>query len=99
MRVMLKAQMGAEAGTKAIEDGSLPRVVQQLGEVVDIEAAYFGPQQGKRTAVFFFELDDSSTIPAISEPFFRELDAEFELVPVMNRDELMAGLAGAGTGA
>ena len=89
---MLKAQMTAEAGNRAIETGALPKVAQELGEIVDIEAAYFGPQDGKRTAIFFFEVDDSSLIPAISEPFFRNLDAEFELYPVMNQTELMAGL-------
>ena len=93
MRVMLKAQMTAEAGNTAIETGALPKLVQELGEIVDIEAAYFGPQNGKRTATFFFEVNDSSMIPALSEPFFRILDAEFELLPVMNREELMAGLA------
>lgn len=94
MRVMLKAQLSAEAGTRAIETGALAKAVQDLGETVNLEAAYFGPQDGKRTAMLFFEIDDSSLIPAVSEPFFRApLDAEFELLPVMNRDELMSGLS------
>lgn len=93
MRVMLKAQFNAEAGSKAIETGTLAKVVQDLGETVDVEAAYFGPQDGKRTALFFFEIDNSSLIPPVSEPFFQALDAEFELLPVMNRDELMTGLS------
>lgn len=93
MRVMLKAQMNAEAGNQAVESGALGRVLQELNEVVDVEAAYFGPQDGKRTAMLFFEVNDSSLIPAVSEPFFRNLDAEFELLPVMNQDELMTGLS------
>ena len=96
MRVMLKAQMNAEAGSRAIETGALPKVIQELGGIVDVEAAYFGPQDGKRTAMFFFEIDDSSLIPSISEPFFQSLDAEFELLPVMNTEELMSGLAANG---
>lgn len=94
MRVMLKAQFNAEAGTRAIETGALAKTVQHLSDLVNVEAAYFGPQDGKRTAMLFFEIDDSSLIPAVSEPFFHEpLEAEFELLPVMNTDELMNGLS------
>ena len=93
MRMMLKVQTNAEAGTRAIEDGSLTRVFQEVSEIIKPEAFYVGPQDGKRTMMFFFEMDDSSLIPQISEPFFREVDAEFHLLPVMNREEMMAGLA------
>ena len=96
MRMMLKVQTSAEAGTRAIEDGRLQKAVQEVSEIIKPEAFYAGPQDGKRTLMFFFEIDDSALIPRISEPFFREVDAEFQLLPVMNQEELMKGLAASG---
>ena len=40
-------------------------------------------------------MHDSSDIPAIVEPLFMGLDAEVELLPVMNTDDLRKGLKNA----
>ena len=93
MRVLLKAQVDAETGNQAIQDGPLRAVIGKISETVTPEAAYFGPQEGKRTVMLFFELDDSSLIPRVTEPLFAELNAELEILPVMNQEELMKGLA------
>lgn len=93
MRVLLKAQIDAETGTQAIQDGAMRRVIAKISETVTPEAAYFGPQDGKRTMMLFLELEDSSLIPQVTEPLFAELNAELEILPVMNQEELARGLA------
>jgi hypothetical protein len=52
-----------------------------------------GPQDGTRTLFLVFEMDDPSTIVQVTEPFFTKLNAKVELLPVMNREEMMKGLS------
>ena len=47
---------------------------------------------GVRTATVFFDMKDSSDIPAITEPYFQKVNAAVALVPVMNQDDLRAGM-------
>jgi len=94
MRAMLKVTVPVEQGNKTILDGTLPRLIQETSERIKPESAYFTIEGGKRTAFFFFDLTDSSQMPAIGEPLFMHLNATLELTPVMNAQELQKGLAG-----
>jgi hypothetical protein len=49
-------------------------------------------ENGKRTAIFFFDLKDLSTIPIAVEPFFLNLNASTEMTPAMNVEDLKAGV-------
>jgi hypothetical protein len=46
-----------------------------------------------RTGLIFFDMTDSSDIPSAAEPFFMGLDARISFEPVMNVDEMAAGVA------
>ncbi len=92
MRMMMKVQMDTEAGSKAIADGSLPQVLQEMMERLQPESAYFGPDDGVRTAFIVFDLQDPSLIPSISEPLFSKAKANIRMFPVMNREDLQKGL-------
>jgi hypothetical protein len=94
MRVMLKMQVPVVAGNKAIEDGSLPRLIQEFMEKAKPEAAYFGAFEGKRTMIAVFDLASPAQIPPLAEPFFMGLDATWELTPVMDAADLQTGLSG-----
>ncbi len=97
MRMMLKAQMDTAAASKAIQEGRMPTVMQSMMEKLKPEAAYFGPDDGKRTAFIIFQMDDPSQLPAISEPLFSEFNARVEVFPVMDRDDLEKGLSALGS--
>jgi hypothetical protein len=92
MRTLLKVLIPVEAGNKGVTDGSLPRVVQQTLEMWKPEAAYFYTENGMRAAIFVVDLQDSSQIPAIAEPFFMTLNAQVSAAPVMNAHDLRNGL-------
>jgi hypothetical protein len=92
MRMMMKVSMPVEAGNKGVKEGILPKTVMGFVEQMKPEACYFGPQDGKRTAIFFFDLQDPTLIPTIAEPFFTNLNASIEMTPVMNLDEMKAGV-------
>jgi hypothetical protein len=96
MRMMMKVSIGTEAGNRAAKDGRIGKILSATGEKLRPESAYFTSINGKRTAMFFFDMTDSSTMPTIAEQLFQELDAEVELTPVMNVEDLKKGLAAAG---
>ena len=92
MRMMMKVQIDTEAGSKAVADGSLPQLMQDMLGRLEPESAYFGPEDGVRTAFIVFDLQDPSQLPAISEPMFSKLKATIRMFPVMNREDLQKGL-------
>lgn len=93
MRVMLKASMDTEKANEAIRSGTLGKLIQESMEQIKPEAAYFTTDHGKRTAFLFFDMEDSSQMPVISEPFFLSLDAEITYTPVMNAEDVQKGLS------
>ena len=92
MRIMLRIGMDVEAGNKAVKEGLVGKLVQQTIELVKPEATYFTADQGRRTGYFIFDLKDSSQLPSICEPWFVGTNAHIDVMPVMNPDELRAGL-------
>ncbi|HEX9064873.1 MAG TPA: hypothetical protein VF843_07180 [Streptosporangiaceae bacterium] len=93
MRMMARISMSPEAGNDAIRDGRLPAVMRQAAERWRPEGMYFTTFDGRRTAYMIFEMPDSSDIPPFAEPFFAELNADVQLAPVMNGDDLAKGLS------
>jgi hypothetical protein len=93
--MMMEVSMPVEAGNKALKDGSQARAMQSTSERLKPEAAYFLTSEGERTALFFFNMDDTSQIPPIVEPLFASLHAAVTLSPAMNADDLQKGLAAA----
>jgi hypothetical protein len=93
MRLMMTVQIPTAAGNAAIKDGSLPRIVGSALEALKAEAAYFTSTDRMRTGLIFFEMADSSGIPPAAEPFFQGLDAKITFSPVMNADEMGAGVS------
>ena len=92
MRMLMKVKLDTEAGSRAIADASLPQLMQQTLQTLRPEAAYFGPENGIRTAFIVFDLQDPSRLPSITEPLFRTLKATVEMFPVMNQEDLQKGL-------
>ena len=92
MRMMLKILIPTEAGNHTIKDGSLGTILETTMSKLKPEAAYFVAQDGLRSAMMFFDMKDAADIPGIVEPLFLGLNAEIELLPVMNADDLKKGL-------
>lgn len=92
MRVLLKAHLDVQAANRVIQEGTIDTVIQTVIEQLQPEAAYFLTEDGKRTALLFFDLQDPSQIPVVVEPLFQGANASVSLTPVMNAEELRAGL-------
>jgi len=93
MRTFIKIQVPVERGSKAVQDGTLPKIIGDFMERARPESAYFGVDTGRRTGFFVVDVKDASELPALLEPFFNGLDAAIDLTPVMNPEELKQGLS------
>ncbi len=96
MRMMMKAQM-ATAAANAASLNELPQAIQATIEKLQPEAAYFFPDDGKRTMLMVFDLTDPSQLPVIAEPFFQLAEASVDFRPVMNIEDLQRGLSQLGS--
>jgi len=90
---MARISMPVESGNRAIKDGTLGTAMQRAAERWKPEAMYFTTFDGRRTAFMVFNLPDASDLPPFAEPFFRELNADVQLAPAMNGDDLQKGLS------
>ncbi|MEU6373432.1 hypothetical protein [Streptomyces sp. NPDC046909] len=93
MRVLLKASLNTEKANDLIRSGKLPQLMQEALENIKPEAAYFTLDHGVRTCYLVFDMQDSSQMPPTGEPFFMDLDAELDMTPVMNAEDLQKGLS------
>ena len=67
---MLRVTMDIEAGNRAAQDRRLPGILKRAADLIQPEAAFFGPIGGERTALFLLEIGDTSRIAEITEPLF-----------------------------
>ena len=92
MRMMAKVEFGLEKGNEVVKSGAIKDHIQRVMEQLKPEAAYFGPVNGTRGCYLVVNMDDSSQLPAFSDPLFQEMHAKIEWIPVMNTDDLQRGL-------
>lgn len=93
MRVMAKITVPVESGSQAVKDGSIGKLIQAAAERWKPEAMYFGPSEGQRTAFMVFDMPDPSDMVPFAEPWFQEVNANVEIIPVMSGDDVQRGLA------
>jgi hypothetical protein len=63
MRTLLKISMAVEQANAAAKSGALQRTIQSTIEALKPEAAYFYPEDGRRTALMVFDMKGSWQLP------------------------------------
>jgi hypothetical protein len=89
MRMLLRVSIPAEDGNAAAKAGTLASTVEQIVAGLKPEAAYFfADDEGNRSGSIVFDMQDSSQIPAVAEPWFLAFNAKVSLRPVMSPQDL-----------
>ncbi|MFL6306598.1 MAG: hypothetical protein ACJ72H_23945 [Candidatus Sulfotelmatobacter sp.] len=91
MRMMVKIEIPTSEGSRAIQDGTMQRLIESRMAALKPEAAYFFLEDGVRTMVAVFDMQSTSDMVALFEPAMMQLNAKVKLFPVMTSDDLQTG--------
>jgi hypothetical protein len=86
--MLMKVTMpGAEANA-AVVKGTLGSTVGAILADIKPESVYFIEENGSRTGIIVFNLEKTSDIPAVAEPWFLAFNAKVEIHPAMTLEDL-----------
>ena len=88
MRMLMKVTIPGAEGNAAIINGSLGSTIGSILADLKPESVYFLEENGARTGIIVFNLENTSQIPAIAEPWFLAFNAKVELHPTMTMEDL-----------
>jgi hypothetical protein len=89
--MLLRVAIPTEAGNAAVKAGTLGATINGILAGLKPEAVYFFlDDSGQRTASIVFDMQDSSQMVAIAEPWFLAFGAKISLRPAMTPQDLAA---------
>ena len=88
MRMLMHVRLPLEPFNTAVRDGSAGPKIQKILEAIKPEAAYFSENHGHRGGTLVVNVNDSSDVTSLAEPWFLTFDAEVEFRIAMTPEDL-----------
>ena len=88
MKMLMFVRLHHETFNAAVRDGGAGPKTDAILNELKPQSVYFAEINGRRTVVMIVELENSSMIPALSEPWFLTFNADVEFHVVMNSEDL-----------
>ncbi|MGO8815560.1 MAG: panthothenate synthetase [Terriglobia bacterium] len=93
MRILVRVTFPIEPFNTLVKNGSAGAKMKHILDELKPEAAYFTEFTGHRGGILIVNMESTSQIPAIAEPWFLTFNAQVEFHPVMLPEDLAkAGL-------
>jgi hypothetical protein len=93
MRILMTIRLDLETFNAAVRDGSAGPKTKAILDEAKPEAVYFTEMGGRRTVIMIVNLESSSMVPALAEPWFLTFNADVEFHVAMSAEDLqLAGL-------
>src|SRR5207247_8852187 len=99
MRYTVRFHIAVECGNAAVRDPKFGDKMRGLLSELHTETAYFTAVDGQPGGYIVVNCDDASKIPAVAEPLFLWLQADFEFIPVTPADDVGRPASAIGTDA
>ena len=88
MKFLLKVSIPNVEGNLAAKSGTLITTIAKILEDLKPESAYFSDENGMRTGYLFVNMNDSSEIPKIAEPWFQASNSGIDILPSIGFEDL-----------
>ena len=88
MLMMMRVSIPGDTGNAAVKNGTFGSTIQKILGEMKPEAVYFAEENGMRTGYIFFQMTDSSELPAVAEPWFLAFNATLTVRPAMTPEIL-----------
>lgn len=93
MKMLLSVEFPLEPFNALVRSGKAVEIIGRILETIKPETAYFTEQDGKRGGIFIVDVQTSSNVPSLSEPFFLNFNASCKFRILMSPADLQkAGL-------
>jgi hypothetical protein len=97
MRFLVKITTPLEPFNSLVRSGGAEKLMQEILGDIKPEAVYFTAEGGHRTAYLVVNLESTSQMPQIAEPWFLKFNAKVEFNPTMLPEDLgKSGVAALG---
>jgi len=88
MHMIMLVQLPIEPFNSAVRDGSLGGKMKRILDATKPQNVWFTEREGHRGAILVVDVDNSSHIPRLAEPWFLEFNATVEFRIAMTPEDL-----------
>ena len=90
MRFVMHISLPVEKFNEAVRKGTAGQIMGRILEETRPEAAYFCAQDGKRGGFVVVDMQNTSDMPRLAEPWFLHFNASVEFLPAMTPQDLQS---------